>query len=152
MRFFTSLFGAFGTESPFFPSLLAGRGLSSAQIGTVLAAGTFVRLSTGPLTGLAADLFGPRRILALAASLAGAIILLNLVARDFWLLLLVCMVHSVATAPLNPLADALSLLASRREGVFPYGWVRGVGSASYVLGTLGSGILVARLGIDSIII
>ena len=149
---YAALFGAFGTESPFFPSFLGVRGLSATQIGAVLAAGTCVRLSTGPIAGLAADLFGTRRILAIALASAGAIILLNLVVTGFWPLLLVCMVHSIATAPLNPLADALSLPASEKEGVFPYSWVRGVGSASYVLGTLASGVLVARFGIDSIIV
>ena len=149
---YAALFGAFGTESPFFPSFLVVRGFSASQIGSVLAAGTLVRLVSGPLVGMAADLFGTRRILASAAILAGTIILLYLAGTSFWLLLLVCMLHSVAITPLNPLADALALPASGREGVFPYGWVRGIGSASYVIGTLASGMLVARFGIDAIIV
>ena len=149
---YTALFGAFGTESPFFPSFLSTRGLSSSEIGIVLAAGTLVRLCTGPLAGMAADLFGARRILAIAGALAGTIILLNLVGAGFWPLLLVCMVHSVATAPLNPLADALSLAASANEGAFRYGWVRGIGSASFAAGTLASGLLVARFGLASIMV
>ena len=149
---YAALFGAFGTESPFFPSFLAARGLSASQIGGVLAAGTLVRLASGPLLGMAADLFGTRRVLAIAAAFAGAIVLLYLAGTSFWPLLLVCMLHSVAITPLNPLADALALPASVREGVFPYGSVRGVGSASCVVGTLASGMLVARFGIDSIIL
>jgi PPP family 3-phenylpropionic acid transporter len=149
---YAALFGAFGTESPFFPSFLALRGLSASQIGIALAAGTLVRLVSGPLAGMAADLFGTRRVLAIAAAAAGAIMLLYLVGTSFWLLLLVCMVHSLAITPLNPLADALALPASVREGVFPYGWVRGVGSASFVVGTLASGLLVARFGIEAIIV
>jgi PPP family 3-phenylpropionic acid transporter len=149
---YATLFGAFGTESPFFPSFLAMRGLSASEIGSVLAAGTVVRLFSGPLVGMAADLFGTRRILALAAALAGAIILLYLAGTSFLSLLLVCMFHSVAIAPLNPLADALALPASMRDGVFPYGWVRGIGSASFVLGTLVSGFLVARFGLNAIIV
>ncbi len=149
---YAALFGAFGTESPFFPSFLGGRGLSASQIGAALAAGTLVRLVCGPLAGMAADLFGTRRILAIAAALAGTIILLFLVGTGFWPLLLLCMLHSVAITPLNPLADALALPASIREGVFSYGWVRGIGSASFVVGTLVSGLLVARFGLDSIIV
>ena len=149
---YAALFGAFGTESPFFPSFLAQRDLSPAEIGMVLAAGTLVRLTSGPLAGMAADLFGTKRILAIAAGLAGMIILLYLAGASFWQLLLVCMLHSVAITPLNPLADALALPASVREGVFSYGWVRGVGSASFVVGTLASGVLVARFGLDSIIV
>ena len=149
---YAALFGAFGTESPFFPSFLAARGLSASEIGSVLAAGTVVRLVSGPLVGMAADVLGTRRILALAAALAGAIILLYLTGTSFWPLLLVCMLHSVAITPLNPLADALALPASVREDVFPYGWVRGIGSASFVVGTLASGLLVARFGLDAIIV
>ena len=149
---YTALFGAFGTESPFFPSFLAERDLSPAEIGMVLAAGTLVRLTSGPFAGMAADLFGTKRILAISAGLAGMIILLYLAGASFWPLLFVCMLHSVAITPLNPLADALALPASVREGVFSYGWVRGVGSASFVVGTLASGVLVARFGLDSIIV
>ena len=101
---------------------------------------------------MAADLLGTRRVLATAAAFAGAIMLLYLASTSFWPLLLVCMVHSFAITPLNPLADALALPASVREGVFPYGWVRGVGSASFVVGTLASGLLVARFGIEAIIV
>ena len=144
---YAALFGAFGTESPFFPSFLAMRGLSASEIGSVLAAGTLVRIVSGPLVGMAADLFGTRRILALAAALAGAIILLYLAGTSFWSLLLVCMLHSVAITPLNPLADALALPASVREGVFPYGWVRGVGSASFVFGRR----LLMRISCDVVI-
>ena len=149
---YAALFGAFGTESPFFPSFLAQRDLSPAEIGMVLAAGTLVRLTSGPLAGMAADLFGTKRILAIAAGLAGMIILLYLTGASFWPLLFVCMLHSVAITPMNPLADALALPASVREGVFSYGWVRGVGSASFVVGTLASGVLVAHFGLDSIIV
>jgi MFS transporter, PPP family, 3-phenylpropionic acid transporter len=149
---YAALFGAFGTESPFFPSFLAERGLSPTEIAAALAAGTMVRLTSGPLAGMAADLFGTKRILALAAALAGAIILLYIPGASFWPLLLVCMAHSIAITPLNPLADALALPASIKEGVFSYGAVRGVGSASFVVGTMASGFLVARYGLDSIIV
>ena len=146
-----ALFGAFGTESPFFPSLLGARGLSAREIGVVLAAGTLARLSSGPFTGIAADRFGTRRVLALAALGAGTIIPLYFWSTGFWLLLVTSIVHAVAVAPLNPLADALALNASAREGAFPYGWVRGIGSAAFICGTLLSGVLVARWGIDSIL-
>ncbi len=149
---YLALFGAYGTESPFFPSFLSRRGLSSADIGIVLSAGTVVRLLTGPLIGVMADFLGTRLVLAAAAIGSGTIILLYLAGASFWPLLLVCLLHSVVTAPLSPLADALALNASAREGAFPYGWVRGIGSAGFILGTLASGAIVARFGTDSIIV
>ena len=148
---YLALFGAFGIESPFFPALLSTRGLSSAEIGTALAAGTLVRLSCGPMIGIAADLYGIRRVLALTAVATGAIMLLYLWGRGFWPLLTIGMIHSIVIAPLNPLADSLSLTATR-DGVFPYGWIRGVGSAGFICGTMISGLLVTRFGIDSIVV
>ena len=149
---YAALFCAFGTESPFFPSFLASRSLSTAEIGLVLSVGTVARLTTGPLLGMTADRFGTRLVLALAAICAGAIGFCYVNAAHFWPLLAVLVFHSIATGPLNPLADALALAASARETIFSYGWVRGVGSASFVLGTLVSGEIVAHFGLVSIII
>ena len=149
---YAALFCAFGTESPFLPSFLSSRGLSASEIGLALSAGTLVRLTAGPLLGLAADRVGTRLVLALAALGAGTVGTLYLAAARFEPLLAVSMLHSLATASLTPLADALALAASAREGTFAYGWVRGVGSASFVLGTLLSGQLVARDGLGSIIV
>lgn len=149
---YLALFTAFGTESPFFPSFLAGRGLTPADIGTVLAAGTVVRLSTGPVLGVAADRIGIRFVLALAALGSGTIILLYLGATGFWALLAISMTHAIVIAPLNPLADALCVAAGARDDAFSYGWVRGIGSGGFIVGTMASGILVVTYGLDSIII
>lgn len=147
-----AMFCAFGAESPFFPSFLSTRTLSSSEIGTVLAAGMVVRLAAGPVLGLLADRFGARLVLGLASAFAGTVGMLYLSTEAFWPLLAISMSHSLVTAPLNPLADALALTASSREGIFSYGWIRGIGSASFVLGTFVSGAVVARFGIASIIV
>ncbi len=148
---YAALFCAFGIESPFLPSFLSERGLSAPEIGLALSAGTLVRLSAGPLLGLAADRFGTRLVLGLATIGAGTIGSLYLAAWRFDTLLAISMLHSLATASLTPLADALALAASAREGAYPYGWVRGVGSASFILGTILSGQLVAHLGLGSVV-
>ena len=145
-----ALFSAFGTESPFFPSFLSSRGLSPTQIGALLSAGLIVRLALGPLLGVVADAFGTRRVLAGAAILSGLLVLLYLPRWTFWPLLIVSLAHSAATASLNPLADALALTAASKEGSFAYGWVRGIGSASFVLGVLAAGELVGLFGLDTI--
>jgi MFS transporter, PPP family, 3-phenylpropionic acid transporter len=62
------------------------------------------------------------------------------------------MAHAAVTASLAPLSDALSLAASAGGRAFQYGWVRGVGSAAFVGGTLLSGQLVERWGLSSIIV
>jgi len=148
-----SLYAAYGTESPFLPSFLGERGLTPGEIGLVLAAGTLMRLAAGPVAGHLADRYDATRfVLAVAASGAGLISFAYLAGYGFWPLLAVSVLHASAIAALAPLADALALAAAEREGAFSYGWVRGAGSAAFVLGTLASGLLVARAGLASIIV
>jgi PPP family 3-phenylpropionic acid transporter len=49
-------------------------------------------------------------------------------------------------APLNPIADALTLAAATVRR-FEYGWVRGAGSAAFILGTVLSGFAIGRWGL-----
>lgn len=148
-----ALYAAYGTESPFLPSFLGERGLSSGEIGIALAAGTLMRLAAGPVAGHLADRYDATRgVLGIAAVASGLIAFAYLAGYGFWPLFGVSMLHASAIAALAPLADALTLAAAEREGTFSYGWVRGAGSAAFVLGTLVSGLLVARAGLSSIIV
>ena len=148
-----SLYAAYGTESPFLPSFLNERGLSPGEIGAALAAGTLMRLGAGPVAGHIADRYdATRAVLGIAAAAAGLISFTYLAGYGFWPLLAVSVLHASAIASLAPLADALALTAAEREGTFSYGWVRGAGSAAFVVGTLASGLLVTRAGLASIIV
>ena len=148
-----ALYAAYGTESPFLPSFLGERGLSPGEIGLVLAAGTLMRLAAGPVAGHLADRHdATRAVLGIAAAASGLIAFAYLAGHGFWPLLAVSVLHAGAIAALAPLADALALAAAKREGTFSYGWVRGAGSAAFVLGTLVSGLLVAHAGLASIIV
>ncbi len=146
------LFGAFGAEAPFFPLFLEGKGRTAQEIALILTAGTVVRLVVGPVVGVVADRVGIRLALGCAAATSGIIGFGYLAAASFAALFLVSMLHSSALTSLNPLCDALAVPASAREKTFAYGWVRGIGSASFVLATLGSGFVVAALGLSSIIV
>ena len=148
---YAALFMAFGTESPFLPSFLGQQGLNASEIGVVLTSGTIVRLASGPLLGSLADQVGATRVLAVAAGFAGVVGMGYLAGHGVWALVLVCMFHSVAITPLAALSDALALAASAKERVFAYGWIRGVGSAAFIVGTLASSRLVASYGTASII-
>lgn len=148
-----SLYAAYGTESPFLPSFLGERGLTPSEIGLALAAGTLMRLAAGPVAGYLADRHdATRAVLAIAAAASGLISFAYLTGHGFWPLLAVSVLHACAIASLAPLADALALAAAERERTFSYGWVRGAGSAAFVVGTLASGVLVARAGLASVIV
>jgi MFS transporter, PPP family, 3-phenylpropionic acid transporter len=152
---YAALFIAFGSASPFLPAFLVGRGLGPEELGIVLGAGTAVRLICGPFAGRLADRFHAFRAeLAACAILAGSAALVYLAADGFWTVMLVSLFQAAVLAPLVPLADALSLANARageNAGGFEYGWVRGVGSAAFVAGTLLAGLAAGIYGLSAII-
>ena len=149
---YAAMFAAFGVASPFFPALLAGYGLSPAGIGLVLGLGTGIRVVAGPLGGRLADRLGAARTV-LTAALAGAAVVATgyAPARGLLLLALVSLGHAVLLAPLTPVADTLALGAADRPGGFEYGWVRGAGSAAFVLGNVVAGQAIGAVGLSVII-
>ena len=153
-----SLYAAYGTVSPFLPSLLGERGLDPSEIGIVLAAGTLMRLVAGPLAGRIADrLDATRAVLAAGAAAAGFLAFATLLGHGFPALLFIGLAQAAALAALAPLADALTLAAIEiaaieRGRAFGYGWVRGAGSAAFILATLLSGQAVAWAGLGSILV
>jgi PPP family 3-phenylpropionic acid transporter len=68
-------------------------------------------------------------------------------AHGFWPLFAIACFQAAALAPTTTLADALALHASHAR--FEYGWVRGAGSAAFVLGTLLAGQMLALSVMDS---
>ncbi len=147
-----TLFAAFGVASPFLPGLLLQDGLGPGGISLVLAAGTATRLLAGPLGGRLADRTG-RAPLVLAGfiAVAAVIALAYVPTRGLFLLLIVSVAHSVVLAPIVPVADALALGSASGKPGFEYGWVRAMGSAAFIAGTLLSGSLVGWLGLGIII-
>ena len=149
---YSALFAAYGVASPFLPALLEQRGLSSSAISLVLGLGSAVRLLTGPLGGRLADRSGAARTVLAAGLAAAAVVALGYVpAHSLLPLALVSIAHAAVLAPLAPLADSLSLGAAERPGGFPYGWVRGAGSAAFIGGSVAAGQAVSWTGLGIII-
>ena len=135
------------------PAFLLSHGLSVERIGVVLAAGIVIRIASGPAIGRLADRLRRRKqALTVAAALSGFVGWAYTIAFGFLPLLGVSMAHAAATASLAPLSDALSVAAASEGRGFQYGWVRGAGSAAFVVGTLLSGQLVDRFGLTCIIV
>jgi MFS transporter, PPP family, 3-phenylpropionic acid transporter len=154
MLLYAAMYAAFGAASPFRPAFLSARGLSAEQLGLVLGTGTAVRLLTAPLAGRTGDLLqGLRIVLVACAALAASATLGYLPAHGLWPLLALSLWQAASLGPVTILADALALGAaspppgSGRRG-FEYGWVRGTGSAAFILGTLLSGQAVSAWGLD----
>ena len=148
---YAAMYAAYGVASPFLPAFVSERGLPPEQLGLVLAAGTAVRLLSAPLAGRVGDLMQALRIvLVVCTALAAAVTLAYLPARGFWVFLALTLLHAAALAPMTVLADALALGAAGRRR-FEYGWVRGTGSAAFIVGTLVSGQAIGAFGLDAII-
>jgi PPP family 3-phenylpropionic acid transporter len=153
---YAAMYAAFGVASPFLPAFVSARGLAPEQLGVVLGAGTAVRLLTAPLAGRIGDLIqGLRVVLVVCLALAASVTMGYLAAHGFWILLGINLLHAAALAPITILADALALgsasgASSNRRG-FEYGWVRGTGSAAFIVGALLSGQVVGAFGLDVIV-
>src|SRR5262245_30557110 len=151
---YAAMYAAFGVASPFFPAFVSVQGIPPEQLGLMLGTGTAVRLLTAPFAGRLGDVRQAlRAVLIICTTLAASVTLGYLVAHGFWSLLGVSLLQAAALAPMTILADALALgaaappLRSSRRG-FEYGWVRGTGSAAFIVGTLLSGQGVSAFGLD----
>src|SRR6266516_868814 len=155
MALYAALFSAFGFASPFLPAFLAERGLGPEELGFVLGASTALQLVCGPIAGRLGDrLQAFRAELAFCAILAAGAAFLHLAAYSCGTAMVARLLQLAALAPLVPLADALSLAHARprhNTGGFDSGWVRGVGSAAFVAGTLLAGQAASGYGLSAII-
>jgi MFS transporter, PPP family, 3-phenylpropionic acid transporter len=153
---YAALYASFGMVSPFLPVLLERRELNPNQIGLILALSTAVRLVSGPSAGRIADAFNALRAVFACCALAAAAIALGFLGSgDFMATLLVSLLYAALLAPLTTTADALALAAAgpadqvgRR---FEYGWVRGCGSAAFIVGSLLAGRIIVTVDLDAII-
>ena len=145
-----TMFAAFGVASPFLPALLHERGLGPSEIGAVLAAGTAVRLITGPVISRLADRLGQhQQILTVFLAMAAVIAFGYSLPAAFAIFLFVSVAHASALAPIVPIADAMTLAAA--PGRFQYGWVRGAASAAFVVGVVGAGQVVQATSLGGIV-
>jgi MFS transporter, PPP family, 3-phenylpropionic acid transporter len=147
------LYASFGAASPFFPALIEERGITPEQIGMVFAAGTTIRLISAPIAGRIADRTHALRLTLAICAIGAALAALSYVAAwGLSAILAVSLLHAFALAPTTNLADALALVAlQRRERRFEYGWVRGAGSAAFILGSLLGGWAISAFGLGIIL-
>src|SRR5271155_2857297 len=145
-----AMFAAFGVASPFLPALLHERGLDPSKIGAVLAAGTAIRLITGPVISRLADRFGThKRTLVVLLAMAAVVAFGYQLPAGFAIFLIVSIAHASTLAPIVPIADAMTLAAA--PGWFQYGWVRGGASAAFVVGSVVAGQVVGATSFGSIV-
>ena len=149
---YAAMYAAYGVASPFLPAYVNARGIPAEQLGLVLGAGTAMRLISVTFVGRLADfLQALRTTLVVCVGLASVVSLFYLPAHGFSAFFAVSLVQALTLAPMTVLADALALGNARRAG-FEYGWVRGTGSAAFIVATLVSGQFVAATGLKAAVI
>src|SRR3954464_1043847 len=146
---YAAMYAAYGVASPFLPAYVHARGIPAGELGLVLGAATAMRLLSAAFVGRLADfLQALRTTLVVCVALASVVTLFYLPAHGFSAFFAVSLVQALALAPMTVLADALTLGNARRAG-FEYGWVRGTGSAAFIVATLVSGQFVAAYGLKA---
>jgi PPP family 3-phenylpropionic acid transporter len=138
--FYGGIFLAVGVLLPFLSVWFAAKGLNAGEIGLVLAAPVVSRVVAVPLVTSLADRLALRPVIIAVATGTACCYGLVGTANGFWLILLAVVLASGAFAPLLPLTDAYALqgLGLRRQS---YGPVRLWGSAAFVVGSIGAGLV-----------
>ena len=128
--------------SPFFNIYLRQIGQTGLQIGVLGSLRPLMMLFSQPLWGLAADFWGRRRTLLLAASATAILILGFALGRGFGFLLAWNVVFAVFLNPLIPLTDSLTLDYLDDKPHLSYGKIRWAGAAGWGLMALIMGRLL----------
>lgn len=140
--FYAALFVALGVQLPFLPLWLAAKGLDASAIGIVLAIPMIVRVFAIPFATRHADRRDAlRKTIMLAAGMAvlgyGAVGL----AQGAAAITAAFALASAFYTPVMPLADAYALRGLGRRGR-AYGPVRLWGSAAFIVGSFGAGLVL----------
>ncbi len=147
---FAAFFFGMGLYLPFFPLMLAERGLTPVEIGIVTALPLLMRIAANPLVTSIVDRIGRRRQaiaqLATAAALGFAAIG---VVRSFEAVVLLITITAIAWSPLIPLSDAYAIDVDR-AGYAHYGRMRLWGSAAFLLAALIGGPLLGATTLEII--
>ena len=143
---FASSFVTLGVQLPFFPVLLAHRGMSETEIAVIVAAPMILRVTTVSLLGAFADRVGDRRrVLTTYAGLALVGCLLLGPATGFPAILAATIAMAAFWNGMLPVTDAAATSAARR-GEAVYGRMRMWGSITFVAANLVAGRLVGEFG------
>ena len=103
--YYVAMFGTVAVIGPFLPLWMEGRGLTPVEIGYILAAMSWVRVTVNPLAAHVADVTGRRKRLAMLCA-GGACIAMAVLTQTygFWGILAVLAIGN--TGPCNALPIA----------------------------------------------
>lgn len=150
--FYLVMYAGVGAYSPYLTLYLHRLGISSAEIGLLMAVSPLVTLLSQPVWGLAADWRQNRRstLLFILGGVTVASLLLSQV-RMIWALALALGLLALFQGSLMPIADAMTLDEVVRDGG-DYSGRRLYGSLGFALTATGAGWLFTRVDLRNIFI
>jgi MFS transporter, PPP family, 3-phenylpropionic acid transporter len=148
---YAAVFLVGGCYLPYLPVWLHWRDLDADQIALLLATPPFARIVFTPAISFAADRAGGRRPILIALAWGSlASFLLLWVADGFWQMLLASLLLAANWTTILPLVETVAVTGIRR-GALDYGKVRLWGSVSFIVASLGSGLIIGRLGPQTVL-
>ena len=144
-------FGLVGTHLPFFPVWLKAVGVDAAWIGVITAVPSVTRFTTLPFMTSFAERHQALRggIIVMGFGTTIGLVLVGL-QHEALLIFLAYAVTCVVWTPMVPLIDAYALRGVRQFGL-KYGPLRLWGSAAFVVGALGCGVLIDVIAASNLI-
>jgi PPP family 3-phenylpropionic acid transporter len=143
---YVALFLVVGCYLPYLPVWLDWRNLDADEIAVILAAPLFTRILFTPVISFAADRLGGWRTILIALAWGSLLSFLLLwSANGFWQMLLASVVLAVNWTTIMPLIETVAVTGIR-TGALDYGRVRLWGSLSFIVASLGSGLIIGTIG------
>lgn len=150
--FFAVKFFAIGIYMPFFPLVLAGRGLDAGEIAIVMAVSPLLRIVTAPWLGTLSDRFAQRKHAAFLYSAIAALLLVPLIWVDSFLsILFVTSLSAIFWLSVLPVADALAVVVAKRQGL-QYGRMRLWGSLAFIAANFIAGWVLDLSGPELLVV
>jgi MFS family permease len=148
---YAAIFLTMGLQIPFLPVWLGARGLDDHQIAIILSTPQFLRVISSPLFAQWADRRGDFvgvliAALVLMTGLGGMLSFLS----GFVPILIATTLFACAQGVAMPLSDALTFAVIRARQELEYGRIRKWGSAAYIFGNLGAGLLLSLTSVSII--
>jgi len=142
---YAALFLVVGFYLPYLPVWLKWRALDADQIALLLATPLYTRILFTPAISFAADRIGGRRtiLIALAWGSFASFFLLWL-ADGFWQMLAATVLLAINWTTIMPLIETVAVSGIRKVGL-DYGRVRLWGSLSFIVASLGAGVVIQLL-------
>lgn len=143
-------FFALGISLPFYPLLLADRGMNDTEIAVIIAAPMIARALISSVLGLFADWIGDRRLVLILYSILAAVFFsLLYLGSGFLALLVITVATSIFANASTPVTDAIATTIVRAGGG-DYGRMRMWGSVSFVAANLIGGFVIGQRSASAI--